>query len=139
MRFQIIIAAAIAIIATVSAQSNPGFDTPTKECMQCISNNLMNVNSCKGLGYNVDPTTVDPAAKKCACTLAQNLSWLKSCEGPATCSGAFINNIQSSYSTINTNFCAGVDTSSVNSAGGLSIPKAGMVIAIAATAAQALL
>ncbi|KAF9110644.1 hypothetical protein BGX27_006065 [Mortierella sp. AM989] len=142
MRFHTIIAVAVAVIATASAQTTP--EMPAKECLDCVTKNMMAVSVCKGVRYDpsADPTKVDDATKKCVCTLAQNLSWLKSCEGPTTCTASSISLIESSYDMIKTNMCAGVDTSSAvggKSAGcTLSIPKAGAALAIAAAAAQAL-
>ncbi|KAF9079544.1 hypothetical protein BGX27_006291, partial [Mortierella sp. AM989] len=127
MRFHTIIAVAVAVIATASAQTVP--EMPAKECMDCISKNTMSISVCQGINYDptVDPT-FDDATKKCICTLAQNLSWLKSCESSNTCTSSAIDFIESSYNVIKSNMCAGVDTSSAvggKSAGcTLSVPKA---------------
>ncbi|KAF9433191.1 RNA polymerase I enhancer binding protein [Entomortierella beljakovae] len=138
MRFQVIIASAIALVAVVSAQTSP--DIPTADCMSCMNDAVLAAPACKGitLTSNPDPSKIDEKSLKCVCSMAANQSWLDGCS--SKCSSSVIQSFHGIYDMVKSNNCAGVATSDVKSdARSLSIPKAGAALAVAAAAAQALL
>ncbi|KAF9344444.1 hypothetical protein BGX26_004364 [Mortierella sp. AD094] len=160
MRFNTVFASAIAVIATVSAQTNS--TVPSQACLQCVSNNVMAVVACKGQAFSpsFNPNiTVSPAMLRCVCILAQNMTWATSCESSADCPVAtFIAPILTSFANIKAHNCSGVNISGGSStsssatasptgtsapsgasaAGALSISMTSAVFVIAAAIAQAL-
>ncbi|KAF9201022.1 hypothetical protein BGZ49_008758 [Haplosporangium sp. Z 27] len=137
MRFQTVLAAAIAIISTVSAQ-NPGI--PSDACANCYGSNIVATPACAGIQYqNINIQNPDSATRTCLCTLANNMSWLTSCT--SSCSSQFISELETAYHDIPSSFCAGtgISTSSKSATVSLSAPKTGAAFVIAAACAQALL
>ncbi|KAF8976326.1 hypothetical protein BGZ46_008355 [Entomortierella lignicola] len=136
MRFQTVLAAAIAIIATVSAQ-NPG--VPSEACANCYGGNIVATPACAGIQYqNMNLQDPDSATRTCLCALANNMSWLTSCS--TSCSSQFISELETAYHNLPSSICAGISTTSSKSASvSLSAPKTGAAFVIAAACAQALL
>ncbi|KAF9427256.1 hypothetical protein BGZ94_005238 [Podila epigama] len=122
MRFQTTAAFAMAMTMATLATAQLPADVPSEACITCISSSMMAVPACAALG-NIDPNsplrpkdgaTFSAEERACACSLATNLSWFKSC---SSCPDSFLRTMNDAYAASKPLFCDGAGLGSGSGSG----------------------
>ncbi|KAF9182035.1 hypothetical protein BGZ51_005007 [Haplosporangium sp. Z 767] len=102
MRFQTIIASALLLVATVSAQA-----PPNDACQACLNQGFENLAECKDQKFdgNIDPSKAPANLKTCYCKVSTMTNdWLQGCS--TSCPASYTDTIKQKFdSSATKDFC----------------------------------